>query len=666
MTPNVVGEDPSLDGTISFQPNIIPELQIHFVEEFFRFQWLENRFDLKLLIHCEGKNLSLRDFWEKTDRLVKWKQLKNKATESMYEFGYMIEDIPQEIADNVEFLVWKIEGASFDVDEIELREIELIDEGYNITRFHLPDNLVLSYEDLWLYNYTVFHPQWNETIVKGVKGKSSWNLDPITFSSGKILITQFTEGAQCAFSDLYDADQGGTLTLRSGSYGISGNTLTTQIQPADDLVLKIDFILDGTTAGRNDELIINGTDKDDEIQLETILTESDGTYTTTKWFKTIVDFDCDNFGDGTITVRQNRWGIIWKEDDSFVFDVKIEIGDATWETWFSDSKVNVLFKAGILSANAQHLILVRSNAHLTLGVLLNTTTKATSEGIHLIDLETAYYHHVIYAFGTAETNIYSSIFTASRDTSRYVFRNGKLYNSQFNSDVVNGSTVAPKSMDVFNCQIFNGFEGWASPSGSSIEKLYVFNSYYGFWLATTNVVLENAYGRNNTYTFRLDSNKHSYIVNADVDTWSISWIGEWLGITPRFNYRQYTFDLTVTYPNGTAIQNANVTITHYGQGETQDFTELTDASGQIAQKTLTMGFYNQTGGDTIYSYNPHNITITYSGMQSYSKNFTLAEQTEWIIALQTEPEADYNWFAATIIMGLFACFMVIYALTTKT
>ncbi len=134
----------------------------------------------------------------------------------------------------------------------------------------------------------------------------------------------------------------------------------------------------------------------------------------------------------------------------------------------------------------------------------------------------------------------------------------------------------------------------------------------------------------------MDARYTYYLVNVDSDSWSMTWFSTGSGET----YRQYEFDLNVTDTSGTPIQNANVTVKHYGQTEAQDFSVLTGANGSFSTQTLTMGFYNQTGGDTIYSYNPHNLTVTASGYRTYTANITLNDKTDWTITLETPAAAE--------------------------
>ena len=80
-----------------------------------------------------------------------------------------------------------------------------------------------------------------------------------------------------------------------------------------------------------------------------------------------------------------------------------------------------------------------------------------------------------------------------------------------------------------------------------------------------------------------------------------------------------------------------------------------------------MGFYNQTGANTIYDYNPYHLEITNAtGYQDYSGNFTLSEKTSWEISLQTE--STTGGLGLGLGMGLVLALMVavgVIALASK-
>lgn len=195
----------------------------------------------------------------------------------------------------------------------------------------------------------------------------------------------------------------------------------------------------------------------------------------------------------------------------------------------------------------------------------------------------------------------------------------------------------------------------------TVQNVVVTRSAYAlYWyppLSNTFTVREIT-ARNNTYAFFIFSDSwdyDAYAIDCDIDNWSFSWSVS--SGTSRIN-RQYSFDLTVTYPNGTAVENANVTLTK-GAAE---LTDTTDASGQIDTKTLTKGYYNQANGNTIQDAGDWTLSIV-STAGNYTSTFPINEKTSWTIAVEiptasggeyTQADLD-EWF---VIGGFLAAIIV--------
>ena len=575
LIPEAIAEP---EGKIRFMPNVIPELRIHFVEEFFRFQWVGNTFDLKLLVAYEDKLLSLRDFWEKDKQAIKWRELVNKATESMYEFGYVIEDIPQIIADKVDYLVWKVEGTSFSPSQIELEVIEDPELDYNITRFHLPDNLVLSYEDLWLYDFSVSHPDKTTAKIENVKGKTEWNLDPIAFSSNIMTMTE--EGS-------------------SGSW-------------TDDLF--------------------------------------------------------ELFWNASVT---NNWNVSektdWGEDTQYTFGCRLQIGNGTeaGECYVYDTDAQVCFNSSAVSANDEELITVTNSSHMRLGVLHDATDKTTSQGVKIITHDTYRNVRTVEGEDGSEVLLYSCAFRNTYAVRRKQLRsdvsttsNFQVYNCELDNTALLGNA------EVYNIDI-TYVEGFAIQQFTgTLDRGFVMQSqdWVIYVLEDNPFSVENIIIRNIkeelVYCHRISTDK--FLIDVDSDEWSFNWVQS----STAAILRQYTFNLTVTYPNGTAINGtstgARVTIQHYGQTQTTDYNATLGADGTIPQQTITMGFYNQTGGDTLYSYNPYNLRIwNLTGYQDINMNFTLSETTKWTQTLQPTTEGG---IATGFIFGGILAFLIMTVL----
>jgi len=306
--------------------------------------------------------------------------------------------------------------------------------------------------------------------------------------------------------------------------------------------------------------------------------------------------------------------------------------------------------------------------NVTFGVLDDVTTKRTHGGCHFISLIQAYAYRFIYHAGS-QLYVYSSVFNNAGTNQAVIFNYGT--NIRYWNLILSKTNLSPaQPCDGYNVNIQKlGATDAAislATTGATFDKISATDvgrtvyasSNYGF-------TLSNLYARGCTYIVRpLGWSGTGYIINADSNTWSVLWGGTCTGKV----YRQYTFDLTVTYPNGTAIENANVTITHYGQAETEDYNGLTDSNGQIPQQTLSKGFYNQTGADTIYSYDPYNLKIAnVTGYNDYDGNFTLSEQTDWTITLTpaTSESGGATYFAPAFPLAFMICLVLGIVWTKK-
>ena len=340
----------------------------------------------------------------------------------------------------------------------------------------------------------------------------------------------------------------------------------------------------------------------------------------------------------------NGWLVANKTDSSenvqFDFGCRIQIGDGSTATYFWDMNVQVTFNSTAISGNSQRLIDVRNNGHFRLGQLDDASNKLTSQGCQIIALDSGYtYPRLITAelAITDDVQLYSSSFISTSPIGNRLpiisklHGNPPIYNCYldgvyFSTTSIDGSRITVTRVNRPLSRVTGTFDDLYMQKPST-DYIY----FYGSEVST----LTNIKGRESGYKgfYILSLTVDETLINADLDLWTFSWSGTSTGKV----IRQYEFDLTVTFPNGSIIENANVTLSYYGQDGGTIGSWLTDSNGQIPQQTLTMGFYNQTGGDTIYDYNPYHLEITNTtGYQDYSGNFTLSEKTSWEISLQTE------------------------------
>jgi len=557
------------NGNITFQPNIIPFLTITErpldKPESFRFEWSGNRFDIELFFNATiwkkqsgvwqnvTKLWSLRDFEVDFNVSV---QYRVDGYESNASFGWFLENLDG-TNEWVHEAWFKVEDTQpFDYDVIELEEIRMFNETtlepYNVTRFHLPDNLVLSFEDLYHKGFVIGRQNKTATEVRGFSGKSSWNLDPIVYSGGIITVTGYTQASPCTFWDVWNASN---------------------------------------VNGWN---VVNHTDS--------------------------------------------------SENNQFDFGARLYIGDGSTTTWFADTNKQILFNSTAVSANSQYLIYVKNNAHFRLGVLEDATSKTSSQGVSITSTDSYYYGYIVVGDSGCDIQIYSSMFTST--TARYrgvQAAGGKIYNTQFTNYVY----LAPYGGgDFFNIDVSKVANRYGIEYGTgtlTFDRIFISENYFGIYFYGSYVgTFKNILARQNNYLFYVISisiDKH--VVNVDADTWSFSWGGS----NTAKVYRQYEFDLTTT-------ANSTVEITYYGQGGGTIF-NATDADGIIPTQTISKGFYNQTGGNALFSYEPFHLKISKSGYITYEANFTLSQKTSWEIALTpTTPTEEINTTQYLLLGGL--------------
>lgn len=705
-------EEPK-SGNITFQPNIIPQLiltpRTGRNNESFRFSWLNNTFDLELFFNAtyerrdvnETRLFSLKDFEDDFNVTVEYVVNRN---ESMVRFGWLVENV-EDVSDYVHNAWFKIEDTQpFDYDEIELEEIEVFDdfetgesleEPYNITRFHLPDNLVLSFEDLYHKGFIVGHQNKTSTSVKGFSGKSSWNLDPITFSGDIITVVGETgagdtEANAYDFEDLYNADLAGTYELEpSKNYSIADCYvpiyLDNQPRPADWGGIRLIFNVSAVQG--NIQLIRTSgklADKEDTSDyLDDRGTGATGYLYTQRAFRSVNYFYLEMDADEWIVfnIIQLRWGVVWKTGTTqFMFDARIVIGDGSTTTWFVDTSKQITFTSIAFTANWQYAIDVRRYGYVRFGTLLDEATKATKDGVSFVINHEAY--RPIYLFGTAsdwnthdrQLYVYSSSATNIGDKANRFLGNFRGGDHRFWHIITSQMGLVPNkypssggNTNIYDVYVTEaGFIVYVG-IGLTIDRVYVTDALDTVWTQqAATFTINNVISRRATRSLFYGSTNWqgpAYLINFDVDSWTFAWA---LDATGKV-YRQYEFDLTVTYPNNTAYENANVTITYEGQGGGQVGSWLTDSNGQIPTQTLSRSFYNQTGGNTEYAYYPFNITITANGMDTYTKKWTPTEKTTWEIALTPTATAPSVSTTTYMLLGaiLFSPIMLAIALSRR-
>lgn len=343
-----------------------------------------------------------------------------------------------------------------------------------------------------------------------------------------------------------------------------------------------------------------------------------------------------NFWDLWNASSVNLWNVSWNNQNNntqFLFSCKIVIGDGTTLTYFADRNVQVTF-FGSGSAGGSNWFDVKLNATVTLGALVSASTYVTDSGIAFLFNFTSNYAYI-----NADTGAILDLYSCSVSGIGCISRikgNGirRIWNFIGNRFRIGQITNA--NADFSNLYIAppNAEYGLISPLTATMNTIIIRGtpSYLAYFAATCTITNLAGSGAT-TKSFDMGGSASMYLINSVLDAWTFNWASD---ATSKL-FRQYTFDLQVTYQNGTEITGANVTIYN---NTALIGSWITNTTGQIPKQTLSIGFYNKTGADTIYSANPFVLTITANGTATYTQNFSIIAPNSWIIAMNPDTSGD--------------------------
>lgn len=202
---------------------------------------------------------------------------------------------------------------------------------------------------------------------------------PGTFTYTKptniVVVTGGTSGSPADFASFVATDRAGSVTLLAAwTPNSNTKTLTYQITPVELLALLISFVVASKTT-ETDYIFITGTDAWGNAQTESInVSAGNGTYVSTKRFRTITNIDCsDNaagggtvWANGTVAVTQPQWGVIWnKGNGQYQNDSNFNVGNESTSTYFMSIKEQLYGSVGVS-------ISVKANATLQIGKLMGS------------------------------------------------------------------------------------------------------------------------------------------------------------------------------------------------------------------------------------------------------------------------------------------------------
>ncbi len=327
------------------------------------------------------------------------------------------------------------------------------------------------------------------------------------------------------------------------------------------------------------------------------------------------------------------WGqVSLQGTNQFLFNCKLIVGDGSTTTWFTDTKKQITTSA------ASPCIEIKAAATLTLGALENLASKTGSSGCDIFATGDGWISDLIKGAITADVYLYGCSFSRYSDWNDIRIRLANSDNRVWDCLLKNRVFFTATKADIYNTFILKtgSAAGIEDPvSGTEINRVSILSCRYSIWFYNKpSVTVSNLFARNcgNLYLF-LYTGQTLTLINADLDNWAITWVAN-INNT-GFLYRQYTFNLQVTEEDGTPIQTANVVLTNNASAEV--FNVNTDASGLIAEQTVSRGYYAQATGDTLQDYGPFTLTITKAGYIDYiHEGIILDEPVDWRIRLHDQ------------------------------
>lgn len=381
-------------------------------------------------------------------------------------------------------------------------------------------------------------------------------------STDYITVTGYTESVPCKFDDLYTADTSATLGRQLLNGTIDANpdmfSLDTQPRPADDLAVFAKISCPARVGATCD---ISGTDAWGNAISESGLDISGGTATSTNRYATInaggIIVNGLQIGDN-FDIYQDRWGVIWKmSDDTFRVDCRsITIGDGTTATWFADENKSIEFVDPNFTSYALYRFRVNDNAHLRLGTVEGGSVG--DNGCTLIYPDATRTHYFMRGFDGSAVELLSS--TVLYPSTQYEL----LFNSQEIAKVWNCSMVGRVRTELGYYDMRDvSFAGttkalWRAQGGSYDTINVVYSDNLGGMYTGYPFSVSNVYGRCNDMAINnWSADYDGYVLNADMDNWTVGWGGTDYGTKL---YRQYELALKVTGEAGEPLPAAMVYI----------------------------------------------------------------------------------------------------------
>lgn len=445
---------------------------------------------------------------------------------------------------------------------------------------------------------------------------------------------------------LWSADKAGTLN-NVNPRNITGAdaspvAVDKPLRPTDYYVLGLaDVFITVTNYTAPCTVQIAGTEEYGVAQTEDVAITGNGTYNSTKYWRTIATTQVTVFGGNfTYKLTQGQWGVIWSlVPDQYRIDCAIVIGDGSTATYFSIGRwisgswplFQIMWNT---SVGATTLLDVKANATVTFGWLIDASKKSATRGPEFI-----FYNpggqQVAWLFESGSVSyFYNCIFSSSNFGAGYCLLVKGYITRIWNCTFCHVQLQNLYNVDINNVNFTDVSYGafWDVISGCVMNDIYAFDggtqSFFYSALNNISATVSNSklYGFKYVYYAANVGNGTLYLINVTSDNWAFNWV-----VSSQKVMRQYTFDLTVTDKDNNPLNNAAITLKD--KNGTVVSSVSTNESGQITTQTVTRGYYAQPTGNVLQDYGPHTLTITKAGYQTYQKTLILGDKVTWEIKL---------------------------------
>jgi hypothetical protein len=375
-----------------------------------------------------------------------------------------------------------------------------------------------------------------------------------------------------------------------------------------------------------------------------------GTYTTTKRWRTITSLDCsDNaagggtvWADGTLAVTQDIWGVIWNLGNSvagtkqYRIDAIFKIGDASTATYFTETNTQVVF------SNPNYFQTTAASA-TTFGVKIDAY--AGRAGCHIITIQNSSDSTVLNNLGTL--NLYDTVWQELGTQNKYQCRKHQFAGTYECIQCVlsfrNKINFKSSPTSIYNCTGIDTHNGVCFEATCAVYGL-VLKSHVNYPITIDQggisaTLQDSVLSAGSTALVDINANSTLNLIDCTADSWTMDFSN-----ASAKCYEKYTFNIKLCDKDGVAILGATVdcedttTTAVWTAG-----TITTDASGNIAEQIIQYRSWVGTS-ETLTTYSPHKFTISKAGYETLViPGVTVSAPIKWTVQLAPTiqyPDAD--------------------------